>query len=282
MDPVTVQGEEGCEQVLCPNHFSTRRTAATCATSVCNGVMTDMCLSGCVQSEHGGAKLRDTFCQRSRWRDGASCYWPCHRHRNNLKKIANLLEHVLAVQFFFLPRTVSSHVATNIDVSILETLAQKRCKETRTTGHATSRRRRVALPLVEEFRSQLWATRNIFLCCSPSRAEYGDSAQRTAVSKVLECQAEKRGREEPKTQEQKPTAADDPPQIQSTPTPGLMFGHRSRTQQRMCSIFHCLAKRMLQSSCNSLRMAYSSDGRWCNCQQRTEWEDNGCSFWSVA
>ena len=156
-----------------------------------------------MQTEHSGAELRHTRCQRSRWRDGASCHWPCHRHRNNLKKMENMLEHVLAVQFFVLPRTVSSHVATNIDVSILETLAQKRCKETRTTGHATLRRRRVALPLVEELWSQLWATRNIFLCCSPSCAEYGDSAQRTAVSKVLECQAEKRGREEPKTQEPK-------------------------------------------------------------------------------
>ena len=91
MDPVTVQSEEGCDQVICPNHFSSRRTATTCATPVCSGVMTDMCVSGCVQTEQGGAKLRDTRCQRSLWRDGASCYWPCHRHRDTLKQICSTM-----------------------------------------------------------------------------------------------------------------------------------------------------------------------------------------------
>ena len=249
MDPVTVQSEDGCEQVLCPNHFSSRRTATTCATPVCSGVMTDMCVSGCVQTEHGGAKLRDTRCHRSRWRDGASCYWPCHRHRDTLKQIANLLDHVLAVQFFVLPRTVSSHVATSIDVFIFETFAKKRCKETRTTGHATSRRRRVALPLVEELRSQLRATRNIFLCCTPSRAEDGDSAQRAAVSKVLACQAEKRGCEEPKPKSRNRRRLTTRPKAKALQHWKLMLGRRRRTQQRMCSIFHCLAKGTLQSSC---------------------------------
>ena len=162
---------------------------------------------------------------------------------------ANLLDHVLAVQFFVLPRTVSSHVATSIDVFIFETFAKKRCKETRTTGHATSRRRRVALPLVEELRSQLRATRNIFLCCTPSRAEDGDSAQRAAVSKVLACQAEKRGCEEPKPKSRNRRRLTTRPKAKALQHWKLMLGRRRRTQQRMCSIFHCLAKGTLQSSC---------------------------------
>ena len=62
----------------------------------------------------------------------------------------------------------------------------------------------------------------------------------------------------------------------------LILGHRRRAQQRMCSTFHCLAERTLHSSCDAFRMASSSDGRCFTCQQRTEWEDNSCSFWSVA
>ena len=57
------------------------------------------------------------------------------------------------------------------------------------TRCCAQRRRRVALPLVEELPSRLWATRNIVLDCSPSRVEDGDSAQRAVVSEVLECQA---------------------------------------------------------------------------------------------
>ena len=154
--------------------------------------------------------------------------------------------------------TVSSHVATSIDVFIFETFAKKRCKETRTTAHATSRRRRVALPLVEELWSQLWATRNIFLCCTPSRAQDGDSAQRAAVSKVFEGQAEKRGRGEPKPKSRNRRRLTTP-KTKALQHWKIILGHRSRTQQRMCSIFHCLAKGTLQSSCNSLGMAYSSD-----------------------
>ena len=55
---------------------------------------------------------------------------------------AKMLDHVLAVQFFVLPRSVVRHVAPSIDGYILETPARKRCEERRTTGHATSRRRR--------------------------------------------------------------------------------------------------------------------------------------------
>ena len=50
----------------------------------------------------------------------------------------------------------------------------------------------------------------------------------------------------------------------------------------MCSTFHCLAERTLHSSCDAFRMTSSSGGRCFTCQQRTEWEDNSCSFWSVA
>ena len=170
--------------------------------------------------------------------------------------------HVLAVQFFVLPRTVSRHVPPSIDVSIFETFAKKRCKETRTTGHATSRRRRVALPLVQKLQGQLWATRNIVLCCSPSRAEDGDSAQRAAVSKVLECQAGKRGREEPKPKSRNRRRLTARSKAKALQHWRLMLGHRRRTQQRMCSIFHCLAKRTLQASCSSVRMAHSSDTTW--------------------
>ena len=60
-------------------------------TTSCSGVMTDMCVSRCVQTAHGGAKLRDTRCQRSRWRDGASCYWPCHHHRDTLKQMCSTM-----------------------------------------------------------------------------------------------------------------------------------------------------------------------------------------------
>ena len=164
-----------------------------------------------------------------------------------------MLDHVLAVQFFVLPRTVSRHVATSIDVFIFETFAKKRCKETRTTGHTSC--------VVEELWSQLWATRNIFLCWTPLRAEDGDSAQRAAVSKVLDCQAEKRGREEPKPKSRNRRRLTSRPKAKALQHWKLMLGHRRRTQQRLCSIFHCLAKGTLQSSCNSLGMAYSSDGR---------------------
>ena len=54
---------------------------------------------------------------------------------------AKMLDHVLAVQFFVLPRSVVRHNAPSIDGYILETPARKHCEERRSTGHAILRRR---------------------------------------------------------------------------------------------------------------------------------------------
>ena len=204
-----------------------------------------------MQTEHDGAKLRNTRCQSSRWRDGASHYWPCHRHRNMLNQICSTMFLQCNCSFF--------HALSR--ATLLRALMFPFSKLSRTNAaKRRERHRRVALPVVEELRSQLWTTQNIFLCCSPSRAEDGDSAQR-AVSKVLECQAEKRGREEPKLKSRNRRRLTSRPKAKAHQHWKLFLGNRRWTQQRMCSIFHCLAKRTLQSSCNSLQMAYSSDCR---------------------
>ena len=91
MDPVTVLELCRTRASIFPKHFSTRRIATVYANLFFCGVITDVCVSGCVQTEHGGAKLRDTHCQSPRWRDKARYYWPCHRHRNTLKQICSTM-----------------------------------------------------------------------------------------------------------------------------------------------------------------------------------------------
>ena len=127
----TVQSDELLQSIQTPNFI---------------GVTIDMCVSGCVQTEHGGAKLRDTHCQSSRWRDGGSYYWPCHRHRYILKPICSTM--FLQCKFSFF------HALSR--ATLLRALMLPFLKLSRRSG-AKRRERQVTPPhAVDELRCHSW------------------------------------------------------------------------------------------------------------------------------